>query len=1173
MRLLSLTLENYGIFQSQRIAFDPAPGCINLLIAPNGAGKSILRNAFCDLLFGIHGQSPMGFRYGYNRMRLLAEAVASDGTKLAFGRRKGQGNTLIDADSATLDPGALAAVLGHTDRTLVERLFALDTERLREGGRELLASNGSVADALLSAAGGLRRARQVHQSLERARDALAPLRRSQGRPFYQHFDRMLEARQHLSAALLKPEMREKQDTELRHLEAAQEQCNKLASAASQRIARLERIRRVVSVLAEYDAAVAWLAAHPDAPDLPANAGERLTKAHDELLRAEQFLERERRNREPIAEQIARIQFDAELIAQGDTVEKLIDRAGAARQAVLDIPKREAELALTADRIAGILRQLGSSLPVEHAREAVPPRAAVVLARRLATEHAKLRMALTQLPAELAQAAQDVAATEAALTEHPEAIDTRGLTRLLREIRAAGEPDRRAQEVRQTVAERHAKLTNAAARVRGWSQGPAALVALPVMPAETYDRLHTALTVAEAALAASVRNVADLRNTLDTDKQRLDEIAGGQPMPDENAIDASREHRDTGWRLIYRRAFTTDPSDATEETRWAGVRPLPLAYEHAVAAADDLADRRNREGERLAQAAELARRISGHEARLAAAETAHATANARCAAACAAWREACAPLALPDDASIAELHALLAGRDRVIDADTEFSVVSREQAALEQRHALWASRLAAELQRPGEIGVRDLPELLALADERIEVNKRAEDARTRLNDRLTTQRSSRDDKSKKLRAAEADLATLMLEWTQVRQALQRPDSEDPATTIELLEPLNELDNEQQSSARLRLRLREMQEEIAAFRTAAADLAARLAPDAAAGDAFDAVQALRRRLNEHRALAKEHETLAAALKRADTALIRQQTQHDDCRVELGTVLAMIGSESVEAAQARVALAQEHARMLEAVRRGERELHEKGDGQPLPQLRSEIESIPVDDIPGAIETAQTERDAANRDAQALAARVATTQREMDAQALADTATQAATDQQASVAALRRITEEATLMHLAALLLDASLIHVEMAGTSVLLSRIAELFRTITGGTYTRIEVDDPGDGSAGLIAVQGAYPDERKRVTDLSEGERDQLFLALRLAAIEDHVATAPPLPFVCDDILQTFDDDRAMAAMQALVQLSESVQVILLSHHRHLAALSARLAPAQVHLCEIRSEVVA
>ncbi len=1168
MRLLSLTLENYGIFEARRIAFDPTPGRINLLIAPNGAGKSILRNAFCDLLFGIHGQSPMGFRYGYGRMRLMAEAVGPDGGKLEFGRRKGQGNTLIDAAGVTLDPGALATVLGYTDRTLVERLFALDTERLREGGRELLASNGSVADALLSAAGGLRRARQVHQTLERARDALAPLRRSQGRPFYQQFDRMLEARQRLSATLLKPETREKQDIELRHLEAEQERCNKLAGAASQRIARLERIRRVVGVLAEHDAAVAWLEAHPDAPELPADAGERLTQAQDALLRAEQFLERERRNREPMAEQIAHIRFDQELLAQGDAIEQLVDRAGAARQAVLDIPKREAELALTTERVAAILRQLGSVLPVERASEAVPPRASVLHARRLATEHAKLRAALARLPADLAQAGKDVAATEAALAEHPPAIDTRGLVRLLREIRTAGEPDRRAQELQQLVADRHAKLANAVARVRGWSQGAAALVALPVMPVETYERLHAAFTAAQVALTSSAKDVAELRSAIDADRQRLEDIAGGQPIPDQSAIAAAREHREMGWRLIYRRAFTADPPDTAQESSWANAQPLPLAYERAVAAADELADRRNREGERLVQAAELGRRIAAAEARIANAEAVHATAALRCDAARGAWQEACAALGLPVETSIVELRALLGGRDRVIDAEGECAAASREQATLEQRHASWAGKLAVEVEHIGETDAADLPQLLALADERIEANKRALDARVRLNDRLTTQRGNRDDQATRLRAAEAELEVMMGEWAQVRQALQRPDSEDPTTTIELLDLLNELDNAQQSSARLRLRLHEMQSEIAVFSAAAGGLAGRLAPDLATDDAFATVQALRARLNEHRAFAKQHETLAAALKRADMTLERQQKQRDDGRVELETVLAMIGSESVEAAQARVALATDHARMAEAIRRGERDLHEKGDGRPLAQLRSEVESIPVDEIPGAIETAQAERDAASRDAQVLAARVATTKQEMDAQALEDTATQAATDQQSAIAALRRITEEATLMHLAALLLDASLTQVEIAGTSGMLSRIAEMFHTITGGTYTRLEVDDPGDGSAGLIAVQGAYPDERKKVTDLSEGERDQLFLALRLAAIEDHVRAAPPLPFVCDDILQTFDDERAMAAMRALVQLSESVQVILLSHHRHLAVLGQRLAPEQIHLCEMQ-----
>ena len=75
MRLTALTLNRYGNFDNERMTFDARPGVLNLLLAPNGSGKSVLRAAFCDLLFGIGGQTPMGFRYGYPGMRITAEAI------------------------------------------------------------------------------------------------------------------------------------------------------------------------------------------------------------------------------------------------------------------------------------------------------------------------------------------------------------------------------------------------------------------------------------------------------------------------------------------------------------------------------------------------------------------------------------------------------------------------------------------------------------------------------------------------------------------------------------------------------------------------------------------------------------------------------------------------------------------------------------------------------------------------------------------------------------------------------------------------------------------------------------------------------------------------------------------------------------------------------------------
>jgi uncharacterized protein YhaN len=189
------------------------------------------------------------------------------------------------------------------------------------------------------------------------------------------------------------------------------------------------------------------------------------------------------------------------------------------------------------------------------------------------------------------------------------------------------------------------------------------------------------------------------------------------------------------------------------------------------------------------------------------------------------------------------------------------------------------------------------------------------------------------------------------------------------------------------------------------------------------------------------------------------------------------------------------------------------------------------------------------------------------MAAQAAELESVRAEHDRQAAVATLSRVLDEALVLHVAGTILEDALGAVDAAGTSALLTRIGGLFRTLTDGAYSRVIADDGGNGGVQLRAVARDHPDDPVSVSGLSDGTRDQLFLALRLAAIEDHVATAPPLPFVADDILQTFDDARALAAMRALVDLSRHVQVIVLSHHAHLLALAATLGPAAVHVCDL------
>ena len=67
-------------------------------------------------------------------------------------------------------------------------------------------------------------------------------------------------------------------------------------------------------------------------------------------------------------------------------------------------------------------------------------------------------------------------------------------------------------------------------------------------------------------------------------------------------------------------------------------------------------------------------------------------------------------------------------------------------------------------------------------------------------------------------------------------------------------------------------------------------------------------------------------------------------------------------------------------------------------------------------------------------------------------------------------------------------------------------------------------------------------------LSEGTRDQLYLALRLAAIETRVGAS--IPLICDDLLVTADDERAGSMFRVLAAAAASTQVIIFTHHAHL-----------------------
>ncbi|MER8563293.1 hypothetical protein [Mesorhizobium sp. M0578] len=97
----------------------------------------------------------------------------------------------------------------------------------------------------------------------------------------------------------------------------------------------------------------------------------------------------------------------------------------------------------------------------------------------------------------------------------------------------------------------------------------------------------------------------------------------------------------------------------------------------------------------------------------------------------------------------------------------------------------------------------------------------------------------------------------------------------------------------------------------------------------------------------------------------------------------------------------------------------------------------------------------------------------------------------------------------------------------------------------------------GGEVLIALQR---DGQSKVADaLSKGARFQLYLALRLAGYYEFAQFRPSVPFIADDIMETFDHFRSEEVFRLFGEMARAGQVIYLTHHQHLCEIAKAVVP--------------
>ena len=939
-------------------------------------------------------------------------------------------------------------------------------------GRCCWRPGGELAEALLSASSGLPRVRDLRGRLEAARDAVAPQRKSAARPFYRGLDGFVEARKLKRQEALRPEAWQQLVAELAELEEVQAEAGRALPGLSAELARLDRVRLTKPLLLRLDGALEWLDANSDAPVLPAELGARLATAREALHRATEAERGVAVRRQGVEGALAEIVPDAALLERGAAIDALAGEAATARQAGGDLPAVRERLAETLHEIERLLRDLRAPVGRAGAAELLPDAALQARARTLLTRRTAIDGRLEGLPEILAGHAADRAQHAALLESLPPAPEAAGLVALVREIRAEGDPAQLADDAAAEATARCEAATTALALVPGGEGDRPKLAALtPDLPAR-YDRAYEALVDARRVADARSTATGTAREAVAATGAEIARLLAGEVPADAAELARARTHRDRGWDLVFRSAFSGEIVSEAEIADWTGGVPLPVAYGRAVAAADGVADRRVLEAAMLDRLAQARLRLAATETDLAQGETLEAAARLALAEAEAAWASALAPLGFSVETAASEIREFLLLRTTALAAAEDAALADARQRRLAVRHAAWSRRLAEPLGR----AERDAAALLALlheAEHRIEQARAAETRRSTVLARLDAIERQIAQAEAKQEAGRRELAAWQSDWAACLGALRRSAEETPAELQSVLDLLARLREALREAEGLEDRVRGMEGRIAAFEAHAATLVSAVAAPLVSLAPLDAADRLRTLLAAARTAAAQREELTRQFRAVLAEQERATEALREARATAAALVAAIGGADLEAAEARLRLATERARQAALRDELEAQLLGAGGGQLLDGLRAEADAIAPDALDAALDATRERQQQAIARLQATAAEAERRRSEMEQLAAADTTARAAAQGEAALATLGRALEEALVTQAAVLLLEQGLAEVEAGGDNRLVARIGETFRRLTRGTYAGLRVSDDGRGRATWSRWSAPFP----------------------------------------------------------------------------------------------------
>lgn len=1151
MRLARLDLTRYGKFTDRSLSFPKSGYDLHLIVGPNEAGKSTIRQAILDLFYGIAKSSPYGYKHGLPEMAIGGLLEDADGP-FEFQRFKRNKNPLVNATGESFPESVLVKRLGGTDERFFERMFGLDHASLVAGGMEILNSAGDVGQMLFQAASGIASLHHVRTKLEEEAHALWGDRKRGDAAYYIAYKQFTDAEARIKAVGVTAH---KWLTSKRQLDQTVAEAGTALTAYRElesRRERLERIRRVAGVLQQMHTAMAELTAMGSPALLPTDAGDTLAAAELESAQAKAKRELHEQRLEAETAELDGIKLNAALLEHKMEIARLVGRVDGFLKANEDLPNVQGQINAKTSAVLALARQIGWSEDTVTEIEAKLP------TRLTRAELEALLRTQEAIAKDARRASEDRNNNESAIAVLDERIKVvppitpfPNLEAALKEARAL-DFERGSAEAEQKAALAQGKLDAALGALDPWKGTLDALLSLDPPQHDEIQRFANRRIALETVRDRAADGLRAKRVAAAQAKVEADQFVRQQQPITEQVLRDRRAQRDALWHDFR-----------------SGAKSLAATgdeYEVEVKATDDLADRRYIDASKIEQAQTLTNKLEVLQAEIAELERQATDTNRELSELDAMWQARTTALGHPS-LTLDRFTPWSQNRDKALLAAQAVDDATAQHNALRARAAEQVRALRGALAELGVTGLEtaDLKALILRA-EGLQAGQADDRARLKsLQEQRDAAALAMPTLYEKAAIADQVLRRWSADWARHIAAAGLAADIGTAGAAKALSIFGEIEEacryirDQQTS-----RIDPMRQEINRFTADARSLAGKYAAEFAGHAPVEITARVAELLRRAQQDEDRHIRLTATIAKTQQESAAAKQAENIAASKIKPLFDAAQVETIEALRAAIGASNAYREIEQRIRDAREAALKSGDGLPLERLESEVASEDLTQVAAHLLEVRNARDAAEAKRDACIARRTQAQDEFDKIAGQDDAAKAESERQDALLLMGDAVDEYVRITVGAKLLKWAVERYREERQEPLLKRASETFSQLTLGGYSKLVVDfeaepvclNARNADGALVTING-----------LSTGTEDQLYMALRLAALELHLEQGTPLPFIADDLFINWDDDRAGAGLAALAQLAAKTQVIVLTHHSHLVEVALRATDGRIHLIEL------